>query len=266
MHEFTRVQLHVSADSVATVWLDRPDKNNAFDAIMLEELHEAFAWVGAQPQLRFMLLRGKGRHFSAGADLAWMQASAKLGYEENLAEAARLAGVMDQLRGLPLPTLAVVQGAAFAGAMGLVSCCDMAIAADDALFSLSEVRLGLAPAVISPYVVQAIGPRAVRRYALSAERFDAARACALGLLAEVYPRAELEHAVDTWTQQMLGNGPDAMRACKALLLDMGDGQLTPQRRSQAQALIAGLRTSAEGQEGMQAFFDKRVPAWSGVTP
>ena len=173
---------------------------------------------------------------------------------------------MEQLQRLPLPTVAVVQGAAFAGAMGLVSCCDMAIAADDALFSLSEVRLGLAPAVISPYVVQAMGPRAARRYALTAERFDALRARELGLLDEVYPPAELEQAVQDWTRRLLGNGPEAMRACKALLLEIGDGQATAPRQACAQALIARLRTSAEGQEGMQAFFEKRAPAWAEVLP
>ncbi|MBD8612361.1 enoyl-CoA hydratase-related protein [Pseudomonas rhizosphaerae] len=266
MHEFSTVQLHISADNVASVWLNRPDKNNAFNALMLDELQEAFHRVSQQPGLRFMFLRGHGRHFSAGADLAWMQASARLSYAENLAEAVRLNELMAQLQHLPLPTVAVVQGAAFAGAMGLVSCCDMAIAADDALFSLSEVRLGLAPAVISPYVVQAIGPRAARRYALTAERFDALRARELGLLDEVYPRAELEAAVQTWTRRLLGNGPEAMRACKALLLEIGDGQPTASRQAQAQALIARLRTGTEGQEGMQAFFDKRAPAWTEVMP
>jgi len=266
MHEFSTVQLHISADQVASVWLNRPEKNNAFNALMLEELHEAFDRISQQPALRFMFLRGQGPHFSAGADLAWMQASARLSYAENLAEAARLGQLMEQLQRLPLPTIAVVQGAAFAGAMGLVSCCDMAIAADDALFSLSEVRLGLAPAVISPYVVQAMGPRAARRYALTAERFDALRARELGLLDEVYPRAELEQAVQDWTRRLLGNGPEAMRACKALLLEIGDGQATAPRQACAQALIARLRTSAEGQEGMQAFFEKRAPAWAEVLP
>jgi len=266
MHEFSTIQLHISAEHVASVWLDRPDKNNAFNALMLEELRQAFDHISQRPGLRFMFLRGHGQHFSAGADLAWMRASARLSYAENLAEATRLSELMEQLQRLPLPTVAVVQGAAFAGAMGLVSCCDMAIGADDALFSLSEVRLGLAPAVISPYVVQAIGSRAARRYALSAERFDAVRARELGLLDEVYPRAELERAVQAWQRRLLGNGPEAMRACKALLLAIGDGQVTAPRQAQAQALIARLRTGAEGQEGMQAFFEKRAPAWAEVTP
>lgn len=264
MPSFSTLELTLSQAGVATLWLNRPDKNNAFNAQMITELHEALQYVAAQESARFLLLRGRGKHFSAGADLAWMQASSTLSYRDNLFEAQQLGELMDRLHQFALPTLAVVQGAAFAGAMGLVACCDMAIGSDDALFSLSEVRLGLAPAVISPYVVQAIGQRAARRYALSADRFDAQRALALGLLAEVYPRAELDAAVQAWTQNLLLNSPTAMSACKSLLLDVGDGELSSELKARTASTIASLRTSTEGQEGMQAFLQKRPPAWIGA--
>jgi methylglutaconyl-CoA hydratase len=266
MSDFSTLELIFAENGVATLWLNRPDKNNAFDAQMINELHEALQQVAAQQSARFLLLRGRGKHFSAGADLAWMQASSTLSYHDNLLEAQRLGELMDRLYQLPLPTLAVVQGAAFAGAMGLVCCCDMAIGSDDALFSLSEVRLGLAPAVISPYVVQAIGQRAARRYALSADRFDAHRARELGLLAEVYPEGELDIAVRAWTRTLLKNSPAAMSACKSLLLAVGDGELSAELKTQTASTIASLRTSEEGQEGMRAFLEKRAPAWNGETP
>jgi methylglutaconyl-CoA hydratase len=261
---FSTIELQFSDTNVATLWLNRPDKNNAFNGEMIEELQQALTVVAQRSGTRFLLLRGRGKHFSAGADLAWMQASSVLSYDENVAEAGKLAQMLAQLHACPVPTLAIVQGAAFAGAMGLVSCCDMAIGSDDAQFSLSEVRLGLAPAVISPYVVQAIGQRAARRYALSADRFDAIRARELGLLGEVYPVAELELAVQTWTSNLLKNGPTAMRACKSLLLQVGDGAVTPELQRQTQDSIAALRTSDEGQEGMKAFLEKRSPVWLGA--
>lgn len=266
MPDFSTLELVFADTGVTTLWLNRPDKNNAFNAQMISELQAALDQVAAHEASRFLLLRGRGKHFSAGADLAWMQASSALSYNDNLLEAQKLGNLMDHLHQFPLPTLAVVQGAAFAGAMGLVCCCDMAIGSDDALFSLSEVRLGLAPAVISPYVVQAIGQRAARRYALSADRFDAHRARELGLLAEVYPAAELDMAVRGWTRNLLKNSPAAMSACKSLLLDVGDGELTAELKARTATTIASLRTSAEGQEGMRAFLEKRAPAWNGETP
>ena len=211
--------------------------------------------------VRFMLLRGRGKHFSAGADLAWMQASAKLDYNANLNDARELAELMYNLNGLKIPTLAVVQGAAFGGAVGLVSCCDMAIGADDALFSLSEVRIGLAPAVISPFVVQALGERAARRYALTAERFSGSRARELGLLAEAYPAAELDAQVEAWVSNLLLNSPLAMQASKDLLREVASGVLSPNLRRYTENAIARIRVSPEGQEGLNAFLEKRTPAW-----
>lgn len=261
MIDFTRVQLETDPRGFATLWLNRPHKHNAFNAEMIRELTLALAAVRADERLRFLLLRGHGRHFSAGADLAWMQHAATLDYAANLADSQELAELMYRLHDLPVPTLAVVQGAAFGGAVGLVSCCDMAIGALDAQFSLSEVRIGLAPAVICPFVVQAIGERAARRYALTAERFDGPRARELGLLAECYPAEELESRIEEWIATLLLNGPQAMRASKALLREAGSGVLGPALRQFTESAIARIRVSAEGQEGLDAFLEKRTPAW-----
>ena len=261
MTEFTTIELEKDPRGFATLWLNRPEKNNAFNAEMIRELILALDAVGEDKSLRFLLLRGRGKHFCAGADLAWMQASAKLDYNANLNDARELAELMYNLNGLKIPTLAVVQGAAFGGAVGLVSCCDMAIGADDALFSLSEVRIGLAPAVISPFVVQALGERAARRYALTAERFSGSRARELGLLAEVYPAAELDAQVEDWVNNLLLNSPQAMQASKDLLREVATGVLSPNLRRYTENAIARIRVSAEGQEGLSAFLNKRTPAW-----
>lgn len=261
MPNFTTVEIHTDPRGFATLWLNRPDKNNAFDAQMIRELILALDEVQADASLRFMLIRGRGKHFSAGADLAWMQQSAQLDYTANLNDARELAELMYNLAKLKIPTLAVVQGAAFGGAVGLVSCCDMAIGSEDALFCLSEVRIGLAPAVISPFVVQAIGERAARRYALTAERFSGVCAQQIGLLAECYPLAELEQKVDQWIDNLLLNSPQAMRASKDLMREVGNGELTPALRRYCENAIARIRVSAEGQEGLQAFLEKRPAAW-----
>jgi methylglutaconyl-CoA hydratase len=261
MTDFTTVQLEKDPRGFATLWLNRPEKNNAFNAEMIRELILAIDAIAADKTLRFLLLRGRGKHFSAGADLAWMQASAKLDYNANLNDARELAELMYNLHGLKIPTLAVVQGAAFGGAVGLVSCCDMAIGADDALFSLSEVRIGLAPAVISPFVVQALGERAARRYALTDERFSGGRARELGLLAEAYPAAELDAQVEGWVNNLLLNSPQAMQASKDLLREVASGVLNPALRRYTENAIARIRVSPEGQEGLNAFLEKRTPAW-----
>jgi len=261
MTNFSTVTLEQHADGIATLWLNRPDKNNAFNALMISELCEALHLIAADSGLRLLILRGRGRHFSAGADLAWMQASVNLSLDENLADARALGDMLEALHTLPVPTLAVVNGAAFGGAVGLACCCDMAIGTQDAQFSLSEVRLGLAPAVISPYVTQAIGARATRRYTLTAERFDATRAQALGLLAEVYAPEALEGALSQWVANLVNNGPAALRASKALLLEVGNGVVSEPLRRRTEEVIAQLRSGAEGQEGIAAFLQKRAPTW-----
>ncbi len=261
MTAFATIELIEDPRGFATLWLNRPDKNNAFNAQMIRELILALDEVQSQPALRFLLVRGRGKHFSAGADLAWMQQAAELDYNTNLDDARELAELMYNLAKLKIPTLAVVQGAAFGGALGLISCCDMAIAADDAQFCLSEVRIGLAPAVISPFVVQAIGERAARRYALTAERFSAERAQQIGLIAEHYPLAALDEQTALWVDNLLLNSPQAMRASKDLLREVGSGELTPALRRYCESAIARIRTSAEGQEGLRAFLNKRSPGW-----
>lgn len=261
MTDFTTLELDIAASGIATLWLNRPEKNNAFNAQMIRELVLALDIIKADRSIRFMLLRGRGKHFCAGADLAWMQESAHLDYSANLNDARELADLMHSLYQLKIPSVAVVQGAAFGGALGLISCCDMAIGARDAQFSLSEVRIGLAPAVISPFVVQAIGERAARRYALTAERFDGERAQQLGLLAECYEADALDAEVEKWVANLLLNSPLAMQASKQLLHEVGTGALTPALRRYTENAIARIRVSAEGQEGLQAFLAKRKPAW-----
>lgn len=265
MNDFNTIELEKDHRGFATLWLDRPEKNNAFNAEMIREITLALAAATADSSLRFLLLRGRGKHFSAGADLAWMQQSAELDYHTNLIDAEALAELMYSLYQLPMPTLAVVQGSAFGGAVGLVSCCDIAIGSEDALISLSEVRIGLAPAVISPFVVQAMGERDARRYALSAERFDGKRAQELGLFAESYPSCELDSQVDTWVTHLLLNSPAAMRASKDLLLQVASGTPTPDLRGYCEKAIASIRVSPEGQEGLRAFLEKRPPSWQAET-
>ncbi|SDT24391.1 gamma-carboxygeranoyl-CoA hydratase [Pseudomonas oryzae] len=261
MSDFQTVQLEFDPRGFATLWLDRADKNNAFNGAMIQELIQALDVVQDHGELRFLVLRGRGKHFSAGADLAWMREAAELDYDANLRDAQALAELMYNLYHLKLPTLAVVQGAAFGGAVGLAACCDVAIGAEDAQFSLSEVRIGLLPAVISPFVVQAIGERAARRYALSAERFAGSRARELGLLAECYPAAELDAALEQWIANLLLNSPQAMKATKDLLKEVGSGALSPALRRYTESAIARVRVSAEGQEGLRAFLEKRQPQW-----
>ncbi|AIG01735.1 3-methylglutaconyl-CoA hydratase LiuC [Pseudomonas fluorescens] len=266
MSDFNTVELVHDPRGFATLWLSREEKNNAFNAEMIRELIIALDQVQADASLRFLLVRGRGKHFSAGADLAWMQQSAELDYHTNLDDARELAELMYNLAKLKIPTLAVVQGAAYGGALGLISCCDMAIGADDAQFCLSEVRIGLAPAVISPFVVQAIGERAARRYALTAERFDGRQAQAIGLLAQSYPADELNQQVEQWTANLLLNSPAAMRASKDLLREVGNGALTPALRRYCENAISRIRVSAEGQEGLRAFLQKRAPSWQSQEP
>lgn len=259
--QFSTIKLERDARGYATLWLNRVDKHNAFNAEMIEELLGAIEQLHNDSQLRFLVLRGRGRHFCAGADLQWMRQSAELDYTGNLHDAEMMAELMYRLYQLPMPTLAVVQGAAFGGAIGLIACCDMAIGAEDAQLSLSEVRIGLAPAVISPFVVKAIGERASRRYAISGERFDGQRAVELGLLTESCPASELDQRLENWAATLLQNSPRAMRASKALVHEATAHRLSPELRHFTQQSIVQIRASDEGREGIQAFLEKRAPSW-----
>ena len=263
MKMFENIQLEKDHRGVATLWLNRPDKNNAFNAATIAELIRALDQVSDDAEVRLLVLRGRGRHFCGGADLAWMQEAVKLDYQGNLADAQQLAELLNNLHLLKKPTLAVVQGAAFGGGVGLVACCDMALGSEQAQFCLSEVRIGLIPATIGPFVTKAIGQRAATRYALTAERFDGARARELGLLDECYATEELEEKVEAWVANLLNNSPAALVACKALFQEIGSGELSPNLRRYTEAAIARIRISPEGQEGLHAFLEKRKPAWQG---
>lgn len=249
--------------ATARLALARPGVHNAFDDTLIAELTEALLALDADPSVRAVVLTGDGSTFSAGADLGWMRRMAQASEQENLQDSLRLAKLMRTLNFLSKPTLARVNGSAYGGGVGLVACCDYAIATEAAKFSLSEVKLGLVPAVISPYVVQAIGPRHARRYFTGAEVFEAREALAIGLLHEVAPEGQLDEQLHRTLHFWLKGGPVAQREAKQLALRMAGMTLEAAERTDAQnaALIARLRVSPEGQEGLTAFLEKRRPVW-----
>jgi methylglutaconyl-CoA hydratase len=249
-------------DGVATVTLNRAEVHNAFNDTVIADLTGVLRRLGDDDKVRAVVLRAEGRSFSAGADLGWMQRMAGYGHAENLADAGALAELMRVLNFLPKPTVARVQGAAFGGGVGLVACCDIAIASDAASFSLSEVRLGLIPAVISPYVVAAIGERAARRYFLTAERFGADEALRIGLVHQVVPADQLDSAVDTILTRLSEGGPAAQRAAKDIIFAVAHRPVDVGLIHDTAERIATIRASAEGREGLAGFLEKRKPAWS----
>ena len=246
---------------VAQVRLNNPDKHNAFDDEIIGELTEAFVAIADNSNVRVMVLGSEGKSFSAGADLEWMKRMASYSYEENLRDASALALMLKTLNEIPQPTIARVQGAAFGGAVGLVSCCDMAVAASAASFSLSEVKIGLVPATISPYVIAAIGQRAARRYFVTAERFDAHRALQLGLVNEVVDAEQLDQEIDRLINTLLANGPEAVTGAKQLVFDVAGKPIDQQLIDATCETIAAIRVSEQGQEGLQAFLERRKPQW-----
>jgi methylglutaconyl-CoA hydratase len=249
-------------DGVATVTLNRAEVHNAFNDTVIADLTGTLCRLGDDNKVRAVVLRAEGKSFSAGADLGWMQRMAGYGHAENLADAGALAELMRVLNFLPKPTVARVQGAAFGGGVGLVACCDIAIASDAASFSLSEVRLGLIPAVISPYVVAAIGERAARRYFLTAERFGADEALRIGLVHQVVPADQLDSAVDTILTRLSEGGPAAQRAAKDLIFAVAHRPVDAGLIHDTAERIATVRASSEGREGLAGFLEKRKPAWS----
>jgi len=251
-------------DRVRFITLNRPDRHNAFDDSLIAELTTEFDRAGADPALRAVVLDASGKSFSAGADLEWMRRMAGYGPERNLADARALARLMAVIDALPKPVIGVVQGAAYGGGVGLVACCDLVVAAESARFCLSEVKLGLIPAVISPYVARAIGARASRRYFITAEVFSAATALALGLVGEVAPADQLETIRDGWLAAIKANGPAAIAAAKQLVAHVGEAVLDDDLRDWTARRIADIRASEEGREGLQAFLDKRQPDWVKV--
>jgi methylglutaconyl-CoA hydratase len=250
------------ADKVATVRLNRPDKHNAFDEHLIAELTQAFRDLAADAAVRVVVLAANGPSFSAGADLHWMKRMSAMSRAENEHDSLLLADLMAAIDRCPKPVIALVQGAAFGGGVGLVACCDIAIASTRASFSLSEVRLGLIPAVISPYVAAAIGPRACRRYFLTAERFDAETAERLGLVHRVVEPEALGTAQDEIVAHLLKGGPNALAAAKDLIQRVSDAPNDEALRRDTAKRIADARASDEGKEGIAAFLEKRKPNWS----
>lgn len=251
----------VADTGVATLTFNRPDRHNAFDDAMVAELTAALTRLGQDPAVRVVVLEAAGRSFSAGADLDWMRRAAGQGEAENVDDALALAGLMRTLDRLPRPTVAVVQGAAYGGGVGLVACCDVAIAAERASFCLSEVRLGLIPAAISPYVIQAIGARQARRWFVTAEAFPAARALEVGLVHEVVPQEGLAAARDAVLAALLGGAPEAQAESKALVFLCEGRPVDEALGAETARRIAARRASAEGREGIAAFLERRAPAW-----
>ncbi len=250
-------------EGVATLTLNRPRVHNAFDDVLVEALTEALKTVESERAVRAVVLTGEGASFSAGADLNWMRRMVAAGEKDNRKDARRLAKLMRTLNQLAKPTVARVNGPAYGGGVGLVACCDIAIAAKETKFGLTEVRLGLVPAAISPHVIDAIGGRQARRWFLTGEIFDAEAALRMGLVHQVVPARQLDAAVDAQLALLRGAGPEAVVQAKALVQRVvhPDGKARRSLDEDNADLIARLRVSPEGQEGLTAFLAKRRPAW-----
>ena len=254
--------LAISRDGhVARVFLNRPDVRNAFNDGVIVELAQTFATLAADASLRCIVLGGNGKAFCAGADLAWMRSMADYDWDQNRADAAKLAEMLWAIYACPVPVVGRIHGDCYAGGVGLASVCDVLVAADAATFCLSEARLGLLPATISPYVIRAMGEQAARRYFVTAERFSAAQAHAMGFVHEVCTPGTLDAKVDEIVAALVANGPMATRACKQLVQDVAGRTIDAALRADTARRIADIRASAEGREGVQAFLNKRKPGW-----
>ena len=247
---------------IATVWMNRPDVHNAFNEELIDELATACAALGADPAVRVVVLAGRGRNFSAGADLKWMQRASAATIADNEQDARRFAAMLRTLAELPRPTIARVQGAALGGGTGLAAACDICVASEDAQFATSEVRFGILPAVISPYVLRAIGPRQAYRYFLSAERIPAARALALGLAHEVVPGGDLDATVGEIARALAANGPGAQAASKELIRAFMNRPIDDALIDDTARRIARQRATDEARAGFAAFLEKRAPPWT----
>ncbi len=248
-------------DRVLTLTLNRPDVRNAFNDEVIAEISQAFARAAEQDEVRAVVLAAEGPAFCAGADLNWMRRMADYTRAENLDDAGKLAQMLRLIYACPKPTVARVQGDVFAGGMGLVAACDMAVSVDTATYCLSEVKLGLIPATISPYVIRAMGPRAAHRYFLTAERFSATEALRIGFVHEVVSADALDAKVDELVKALVGASPNAVRACKTLVQEVADRDIDAALVARTVAGIADIRASAEGKEGVQSFLQKRKPSW-----
>jgi methylglutaconyl-CoA hydratase len=255
------LQLVRPSAHVAEVWLNRPDVRNAFNDEVIAELTQTFEQLAAQPELRVVLLSGRGKAFCAGADLNWMRAMADYSWEQNRADAQRLADMLWTLDQCPVPVVGRVRGDCYAGGMGLASICDVLVASSNVTFCLSEARLGLLPATISPYVIRAMGAQAARRYFTTAERLSAAQAHAMGLVHELCEPEALDAKVAEIVATLVANGPAAVKACKRLVRDVAGQDITEALRAETARRIADIRASDEGKEGLQSFLGKRSPNW-----
>ncbi len=249
------------ASGVATVTLDRPEVRNAFNDEVIVELASAFSELGARTEVRCIVLAASGTAFCAGADLNWMKRMAGYSRDENVADAAALARMLNVIYRCPKPTIARVQGDVYAGGTGLVATCDIAVSVDTAQYCLSEVKLGLIPATISPYVIRAMGARAAHRYFLTAERFSAAEALRIGFVHEVVKADQVDAKVGEIAQALVQAGPAAVKACKALVQDVADKNISQMLIDRTVQDIADIRASEEGREGIQSFLGKRKPGW-----
>jgi methylglutaconyl-CoA hydratase len=257
-HETIEIQAGLG---VAVLWLNRPDVRNAFNETMIAELTAAFGELERDPAVRAVVLAGRGKVFCAGADLNWMKRMGELDFDENRKDAMAFGTMLNRLHTLAKPTLARVHGAAFAGGMGLIAACDIAVASSDTEFCVSEARLGLTPATISPYVLAAMGERAAHRYFLTAERFPAAEAYRIGFVQELAQPAELDATVNAILGELVQGAPGAHAATKELIRAVAKRPITSELMADMAGRIAGARASEEGKEGVRAFLEKRKPAW-----
>ena len=247
--------------AVATVTLNRPEVRNAFNAELIEAITMAFVELEQRSDIRCIVLAANGPAFCAGADLNWMRSMADYTREQNLADAGKLAGMMRTVYECPKPTIARIHGDVYAGGTGLVAACDMAVAVDTAYFCLSEVKLGLVPSTISPYVIRAMGARAAHRYFLTAEKFTAAEALRIGFVHEVVAADALDAKVAELANALVHAGPEAVKLCKKLVQDVAGKDITEELVDMTIASIADIRVSPEGREGLQSFLQKRKPNW-----
>ena len=256
-------QLDIRVDgAIARVFLNRPEVRNAFDDATIAELTNAFTALGNEAGVRVIVLGAHGKAFSAGADLNWMRAMAGYTWEQNHADASRLADMLWAIYSCPVPVIARIHGDCYAGGVGLAAACDIVVASEGVHFCLSEAKLGLLPGTISPYVIRAMGEQAARRYFVTAERFSAAEARRIGFVHELCATDLLDAKLDELARAIAANGPQAVQACKRLVQDMAGRPITPELRDDTARRIADIRASDEGREGVRAFLEKRTPGWT----
>ena len=256
------IKLTIDDNGVATVLMDNAAKGNAFDDTIISQLTQAFNEVEKQNSVRVMILASTGKHFCTGADLNWMRKMINYSLEENLVDARRLAKLFSTLNNLPIPTIARIQGACYGGAVGLASCCDMVVATPEASFCLSEVKIGLIPATIAPYVIAAIGERAARRYFNTAEVIPAENAERIGLVSHLAEQDALDATIGNIVKQLLNNSPAALRQSKALIEKVTSSTIDDALIEDTSQRIANIRVSEEGQEGLSAFIEKRSASYA----